>query len=67
MAKNIITDVLRLLVETGLCPKIVCDRRMINNQSALKHLNMTEKDPYFFVNGKKVYDIFFTTHVLCLN
>lgn len=62
--KNLIIDVLNNLIDVGLCPKlIVCDQGT-TNQSALKLLNISEDNPFFFVNGYKIFSVFDVPHLL---
>ncbi|KAL4127222.1 hypothetical protein QTP88_011412 [Uroleucon formosanum] len=53
MLKDLIVYVLRTLLEAGLHPKIIVCDKGTNNQSTLKALNVTEHNPYFFINDKK--------------
>lgn len=52
--KQLIIDILQKLFDVGLCPKaIVCDQAM-KNQSTLKSLNISEENPFFFINNNKI-------------
>ena len=56
--RNLIIDVLKKLFEVGLCPKvIVCDQGT-NNQSTLKSLNISEANPYFYIDNNKFFSLF---------
>ena len=62
--KNLIIDVLKKLFEVGLCPKvIVCDQGT-NNQSTLKSLNISEANPYFYINNNKFFSLFDVPHLI---
>lgn len=61
--KDLIVDILNKLFNIGLHPKfIVCDQGT-SNQSALKLLNIDENNPFFFVNGHKVFSLFDVPHL----
>jgi len=62
--KTLIIDVLQVLFDTGLIPKlIICDQGT-NNQSALKLLNVSEDKPFFYVGEHKLFALFDTPHLL---
>lgn len=57
--KELIIDIVKKLFDVGLCPKlIVCDQST-SNQSALKLLNISEENPFFFVNGHKIFTLYY--------
>lgn len=52
------------LFDVGLCPKlIVCDQGT-SNQSALKLLNISKENPFFFVNDHKIFSLYDVPHLL---
>ncbi|KAL4153780.1 hypothetical protein QTP88_001613 [Uroleucon formosanum] len=62
--KNLIIDVLQKLFEVGLCPKIIVCDQGTNNQSTLKSLNISEDNPFFFINNNKIFSLFDVPHLL---
>jgi hypothetical protein len=64
MLKDLILYVLQTFLEAGLYPKIIFCDQGTNNQSALRALNVTENNSYFFINDKKIYTIFEVPHLL---
>lgn len=62
--KSLIVDVVHELFNVGLFPKmIICDQGT-NNQNALKSLNVTEKNPYFYVDENNIFAIYYTPNLL---
>lgn len=62
--KELIIDIVKKIFDVGLCPKlIVCDQST-SNQSALKLLNISEENPFFFVNGHKIFTLYDVPHLL---
>ena len=59
----LLQELIALLEQAGLDPKmIVCDQGS-SNRSMLKQLNVTPENPFFISNGKKIYAIFDVPHL----
>lgn len=59
----LIKELIALLEQADLEPKmIVCDQGS-SNRSTLKDLNVTSEKPFFMVNGKKIYAIYDVPHL----
>lgn len=62
--KDLIIDIINKLIDVGLCPKIIVCDQGTSNQSALKLLNISEENPFFFVNNHKIFSVYDVPHLL---
>lgn len=62
--QTLIRIIINKLFDAGLLPKVtVCDQ-VTTNQSAMKSLGASEENPFFFVNGRKLFAVFDVPHCI---